>query len=482
MKKKSLGINAVLNVIKQVCGILFPLIVFPYVSRVLGTTNYGKYSFTLSVMSYFLMFSRLGISTYAIREGARIREDKEKITKFINELYSINVICALLAYICFIASLFFVEKFSNYRYLLLIQSFSIILTAAGSDWVNQIYEDYSYITARYILCQILSIVPIFLLVTTNNDYYVYTIIAVFASYGGNIFNLFYLNRRIKRSFTFNLNLKKHLKPILILFSSILAIEIYVNSDITMLGFLKSESDVGIYSAISKIYSIAKQLVNAITVVTIPRISAYLSEENHDRYKTLTNNILLILIALCIPSTIGLVFLSSDIISIINGAEYLRGGTALAVLSMAFPFSLISSYFVNAILIPNRREKYAFYSTSIAALINILLNFFFIPKWGLTGAAITTLISEAYVMVSAVYYSKGVFFYKLNKSDLPKLILGNIIVFLICWLSTNIQWVYLRILVTILASVVSYVCILFFTKISASKEIVEKIRTRFPNFK
>lgn len=461
MKVKSLGFNAILNIIKQVSAIVFPLLVFPYVSRVLGTTNYGKFSFTLSVVNYFLMLSKLGIATYAIREGARIKDKKEELNQLINELFSINVICTIISYVLFFYSLFFVEKFAEYRCLLLMQSLSIILTTIGSDWINQIYEDYLYITIRYIVCQLLAILVIFAFVKQSEDYYIYTFITVLASYGVNLLNLFYLRKRVKRRFTIAINWRKHIKPILILFSSIVAVEIYVNSDITMLGFLRNEDEVGIYSAISKIYNVAKRLFSAVTAVTIPRIVTYLSLNDKKKYKNLTKSIFRVLVLIGVPCSIGLSCLSKDIVLLVVGSEYLEGSESLAILCLAFTASLVSDFFVNAILITNRKEKYAFYSTFVAAIINIILNFFFIPKLGMKGAAIATLISEVYVMISSAYYSKGYFEFKFTSKHIVILIITNSIVFFTCFLCSFFNNLYIRLIFTIGISIFLYVLILSF---------------------
>ena len=95
MGKKSLGLNAFLNGIRSVLNLLFPLLTFPYVSRILGATGMGKYNFANSIVSYFLMIAALGINTYAVREGARIRDDRKKFSNFASQIFSYNVVSNL---------------------------------------------------------------------------------------------------------------------------------------------------------------------------------------------------------------------------------------------------------------------------------------------------------------------------------------------------------------------------------------------------
>ena len=79
MKEKSIKLNAVLNVMKTVLSLVFPLITFPYITRVLQVNAIGKYDFSVSVISYFSLIAALGITTYAVREGTKYRGDQEKI-------------------------------------------------------------------------------------------------------------------------------------------------------------------------------------------------------------------------------------------------------------------------------------------------------------------------------------------------------------------------------------------------------------------
>ena len=113
MKQKSLGLNAVLNGIKQCCSIIFPLITFPYISRVLGNDGYGKYSFSYSVTNYFILLAALGIYTYAIREGAKVRDDQKEVDKFCSQVFSINVCSAAISLLLLSIMVFCLPKFSG---------------------------------------------------------------------------------------------------------------------------------------------------------------------------------------------------------------------------------------------------------------------------------------------------------------------------------------------------------------------------------
>ena len=182
-KIRSVQFNFVMNAILTVSSIIFPMITFPYASRVLSVAGYGKVSFATSVLTYFAMFASLGIPNYGIRACARVRDDKVKLSRTAQELIIINLITSAITYAAFFASLFFVERFQQDKTLLIINSASIILNTLGVTWLYSALEQYSYITVRNILCKLLSIILMFIFVHNPSDYVVYGAIAMVASGG-----------------------------------------------------------------------------------------------------------------------------------------------------------------------------------------------------------------------------------------------------------------------------------------------------------
>ena len=98
IKVRSIRINTLLNIIKTLVVLAFPLITYPYVFRILGVEQMGIYSFTKSIVNYFALIASLGITNYAIREGARIRDDRKKFEEFSSQMFSINLISTFIGY------------------------------------------------------------------------------------------------------------------------------------------------------------------------------------------------------------------------------------------------------------------------------------------------------------------------------------------------------------------------------------------------
>ena len=195
-----------------------------------------------------------------------------------------------------------------------------------------------------------------------------------------------------------MNLKKHLKPIIIIFSSTIAITVYVNSDITILGWLSNDYTVGIYSVSVKVYSIIKQIISAMIVVALPGMSKLLQDGKTEEYHEKTNNFFNILFLLALPCTIGLYCLAPYIIKFIAGNEFLQATDSLKILSFSIIFSIFSSFVTYVMLLPAKNEKIHLIATFFSALENIALNFMLIPVFKEKAAALTTLLAEASVFI------------------------------------------------------------------------------------
>ena len=478
MKHRSLKINAILNGIKQCCTILFPLITFPYVSRVLGSEGYGKYSFAQSVTSYFVLIASLGINTYAIREGAKIREYEKEVTEFCSQVFSINVLSAVFSYICLIITLILSTKIGGYSPYILVQSIAIFMATIGTNWINSIYEDYLYLTIRYIAVQFIALICMFIFVKNPNDVIPYCIIALLATNGGDLINVFYVRKYIHVKFTFHIELKKHIIPMLILFANSVAITIYVSSDITMLGFFADDVTVGIYSFASKIYNILKQLVNAVIVVTLPRVS-YVIKNNKEKYEYYINMIFSAVNLILFPIAVGTFFMSDTMILIAGGMQYLSGGYALKILSVATLFAIYASIFTNCILIVNKQEDKCLKSTIISAIVNVALNFILIPLLGMIGAAITTVLAELVNCFMQISYSKDYFdWHKLPLKNSISCIIGGTTIAIVCICVNHfIIGAVLRMTLSITISSVLYLFILILFKNEIVIEAVNKIKAK-----
>lgn len=480
MKKKSIKLNAVLNSIKTLMNILFPLITTSYLSRVLGKDGYGMFNYSVSIVSYFMLIAGLGISTYGIREGAKVRENREKENKFSSEVFTLNILSTAIAYLFLFLLLIFSKGLLSYRTYILVISIIIVFTTLGADWINSIYEDFWYLTLRYIVVQMISIVLMLVLVRSKEDLLNYVLVYVFSQIGANIANIFYIRRYVKLRLALNKSIFVHLIPILVLFVTNIATTIYVNSDITVLGIIKGDASVGVYSVASKIYAGAKQIAIAGTVVTIPRLASYIGQKNTNGYTHLLDNILNLLFSVTIPLFTGLFMISPQVMMIIGGRSYTEGAVTLQILSLASIFSILAYFYAQCILIPNSREKYFLIATVIAAVVNIVGNFIVIPFWSHAGAALTTLISEFLSMIFCMHYSRGHHNSRLDRRAVLSTIASSIAVIVICGvLDIVISNYFVSAILAIIASAIAYFAIMTVMKnlyvVGIAESLIRKIK-------
>lgn len=469
---KSLKKNTVFNIIKTCSSILFPLITFPYVSRILLPDNVGKVNFAVSFVSYFALIASLGVQTYAIRECAAVSGEKQNLTNISSQIFSINLCMTIIAYFAMFITLIFARKLDSYKTLIIIQSTTILFTTLGADWLNSAMEDFKYITIRTMAFQLVSLIAMFSFVHNPDDYIKYAIINVVSSSGANIANIWYRKRYCDIHFTFNIEWKRHMVPISLLFVMMLSQTIFHNADITMLGLMWDDNQVGLYSTAHKITNLVSTIVQSVILVVIPRLSYYFANNDWNSANKLLRKLLLLNIGLGLPCVTGVIMLAKDITWIVGGDEFAGAAPVMQVLILAFMFSLIGGSFLgNAILIPTKNEKYYMIVCCITAVANVIINAILIPHLAAIGAAIATAFNGLIILLLLLFKVDK----RLKIERKMNIFLGPIIgcggICVCCFCAGYLPNLWLRVLVSIVSSVIVYVIILQLFKNDFVKEIL-----------
>ena len=403
MKRKPMSLNVLLNGIKTVLSLLFPLITFPYITRVLSPEGIGQANYASSIANYFILIGGLGIASYAIREGAKRSYQKEEFEAFTDEMWTVSLLSALFAYICLFVTLAFSVKFHDYRWLIALYSFQILSNALGMEWVLNIYEEYAYVTIRSVIFQILSLVLLFCFVKNPGDVYHYAVIQMISTVGIGLANHIYVRKKVTLKIVRSGKILTHLKPILLIFSTTLATTIYVNLDTTMLGWIWGDEQVGYYTAAAKLYNIVKSLINSVVTVYAVRLSSLYYQDKAEYHKTF-QEVFGLITGLTIPMAVGGTLLRNEIIVILGGREYLAATGSLAILLTSLIFATLGNLFGAGALLIAKKEKYMFAATLTGTFANMVLNYIFITGMKCTGAAIATLITE--IMVCTILAVKA----------------------------------------------------------------------------
>lgn len=468
--------NAFYSIIKSIFSIVFPLITFPYVSRILRPENIGKVNFGSSFVSYFALIATLGLTTYAIRECSKVREDRALLSRIASQLYSINICTTIVAYVLLAVTLIIFKNLSSYKYIIIVQSTSILLTTLGADWINLAMEDLKFITIRTVLFCFISLGLMLIFVKKPDDYIKYAIIAVLATGGANVVNIIYRKRYCKLSFLLHMDLKCHMKPILFLFVMNLSQRIFNNSDITMIGLIKGNYEVGIYSSAVKIRLIITQLVSSLLWVVMPKLSVCFSENNYEEISKTLSGVFNILVTLGFPCVVGSICLSKEIINIIAGADYQSASSVLIILMIGTIFDIIGGSFLgNMVLLPSGKERIYMRVCCLSTIVNLILNAFFIPLWGANGAAFTTIVSFFLVLVLLIHKRDKQIHLKNVWRTISISCVGCVVIFFVCLL---VKIVLSNIAVILITSIFFSVLAYFLTQILFKNDIAIEIISFF----
>lgn len=475
-KEKNIAGNVFFSVIKTLCTLAFPLITFSYSSHLLGVEGVGQVNFAKSIISYFTMFAMLGMNYYGTREAAKIRDKKDKLSKFVHEMLIINAITTMIAYFLLVVAVIAIPKFSEYTTLLFINSFSICLMGLGMEWLYQALEEYRYITIRVLGFQIVALILMLLTVTDKSQVNNYAIVLVLSTSGSYIFNFFHARKYIKFKKYKNYDIRKHVPSLLWLFALAVSIELYTVLDSTMLGIMKGDTSVGIYTAASKINKVIILLINSLGVVLIPRLSYYIGIGEFDKIQNLLKKSYNVVFMLSVPAGVGLFVLSKDIIYMFSGEGFHAAWLAMRIMTpivLFIPFSVVTN---QQTLMPMGKEKLILQSTFAGAITNIIGNSILIPIYAENGAAFATLISEFVVMVICYVNAKKCFNIKKIFDEYYKYWIAVIPIPFICAVMQHfIAKSLYRIILCGLFSSVSYFTVLWLLKNTTLYEVINRIK-------
>jgi O-antigen/teichoic acid export membrane protein len=475
---KSIKKNAFFAIVKDVANMLFPVIIFAYVSRKLNPDGIGQINFSNTYVNYFILLAGLGINRYGTRECARIKENKEKINEVASELLFINVCATVISFVIFGISLKLNKSVEPYLHTIYIYAVAIPLSAMSMEWIYQAMEEYEYITKRVLLFRVVGLLLTFVLVRDKSDLYKFAAIQVIANYGNYILNFVNARKYIKLKKIHLANLRRHLIPMLVLFSASLSSTLYSNIDVTMLGLMVDETAVGIYSAATKIVHMVSAVMISGILVFLPRMSLLVEKNNSEMVEDYQKKLFNIAYLVTIPCVCFVIVWSKSAIYLLAGKEFEEAGLILNLLSVVL-FTVVSkNLFENAVLLPNRRDNLVMLATVIGACFNILCNYILIPKFAVYGATIASVLSEMAVFC--------IYLYNLRCHAVIRGIFKNLIRYIICGLWIILCWMLLRrmlkseVLIAIVTSVIGgggYVGFLCLLKDTYLKYIIAEGITR-----
>lgn len=406
MKIRGIKTNYLLNVIRVFSTAIIGIVTMPYINKTLGAENLGKVEYVNAIINYFLLFSGLGIPMYGIREIAKVRDNVELRNRVVVELLLILAITTIVSYLFLFGVLYQLHFFNNYRELLLIMSSMIIITNIGAEWYFQGMEDQLYITVRFLVVRILALFLLFYFIRAASDYLFYAFILVLTLGGSNFFNLFYLYKAIDRETVRkkDLNLKRHLKPILSVFVAAISVNIYLQLDVFLIGSIAGDKYVGYYAVSNKLIRFVIIFITVIGAVLLPRLTYLFQNDKKEYFRYLKKAFNYILI-LSLPFSVLFYVFSENIIVLFAGKEYIPSILTMQILS---PLCIIVgvAYFLGyLVLYPQNKEIIYTKAVLFSAVFSLLVNYFMIKLYFQNGAACIAVVSELLAILMMFYLSK-----------------------------------------------------------------------------
>lgn len=404
---QSVKVNYILNLINTGTQMLFPLITFPYVCRVIEADGIGQINFFQSIISYISLFTCLGIPMYAIREIARDRSDVVQMNRTAMEILLLHSMLTLVGYAIVAILCLTVPQIQVNIPLFLILSLTIFFTAIGCEWFYQGIEDFKYITIRGLIIKTVSVVLLFIFVKSKTDLLYYGCYTVFGVLGGNIFNFFRLRKYIHReNIIFSeLHIKRHIKPVLKVFSFSVVTSIYLQLNTVLLGFLKNALTVGYFAAATKVMQMLLTMSACLGSVMMPRASHLIAENKEDEFNRLIQKSYDFTLAIALPMTIGLIFCAPSLITALCGVKFEHSILPSQIIAPIILMVAISNVFGIQVLFPKGKINIVTLCCGIGAVADLILNLCLIPFFSYIGTSIAYLGAEVATTVSMYFIGR-----------------------------------------------------------------------------
>lgn len=398
---RSVKVNYILNLINTGGQMLFPLITFPYACRVIGVGGIGQVDFFSSIVSYISLFTCLGIPLYAIREIARDRDDVVRMNRTAVEILLLHTMLTVVGYVAVAVLCLTVPQIQADTGLFLVLSLTILFTAIGCEWFYQGIEDFLYVTIRGLIVKVVSVVLLFLMVKTRDDLILYGWYTVIGVLGGNLFNFFRLRKYIHRENIIfsHLNLRRHLAPVLKVFSFNVITSIFLQLNPVMLGFMKDALAVGYFTAATRVLTMILKLPAVLGSVMTPRMSNLVAENKQEEFRRYAQKSFDFTLAVCLPLSVGLVITAPCVIRVLCGEEFMPAVLCSQIIAPVVLMSGISNLFGMQVLYPIGKINIVILCCLIGAVTDLILGIVLIPGLSYEGTAIAYLGAETTITVS-----------------------------------------------------------------------------------
>lgn len=475
MGKQSVKKNYIYNLIYQVLAIILPLVTTPYISRVLGVENIGIYSYTFSIVTYFIIFGNLGVSMYGQREIAYLQDDIYNRSKIFWEIEIVKLIFTMLSGLMYICFFVFGDQYNIY-YLLL--TLYLVSTAIEVVWFFQGIEDFKSTVIRNIIVRLLCVVGVFVFVKDSDDLWIYILIYSLSELVGNILLWKKVPENLVKIKFKELNIIKHIKPTFVLFIPQISLQIYSIIDRTMLGsMITDKSEVGFYEQAQKIIKLMIAIVSSMGTVMSSRISNIFKKGDKEKLDYYMEKTIIFTIFISLPLSLGTIIIANKFVPIFFGEGYESVITILRLIAIIIVLTGMTNLLGTQYLVVTKQERKYSFSVIIGTIINVLLNILLIPLYGSVGASITTIIGQVVILYIQFLITKNEINYFAILKKSYKYVFASFLMLIIglildLFLKNNIYSLFIMIII----SFIVYTFTLLLLKADIMIEIINYIKS------
>lgn len=462
---RSIKINYIYSTFYQILSIILPLATTPYISRVLSVDNIGEYSFTGSIVSYFVLISSFSFQTYGQREVAYRKNDKEDISRLFLEVQIKKLLFTLVSYILFV---FFWRSTGRYKEMYLIQSISIVASFFDITYLLQGLEQFKLTVIRNTVVKLFGFVLILTLVKKPTDIYMYTIIQTGTTLLGNLSLWLYLPRFVSVKYFRIGKISNDLIELFQLFIPVLSIQLYYTIDKTMLGMSSNGmAENGYYEQAIKIIRLCQSMMGAMGGVLLSSVPRMLVKADKNTVKDTINQAIRLNLFIAAPITMGLIGIADVMVPWFLGINYEKSVTLICLFAPMTILSAVSMIIGNGILLPLRRQNCLTMATFGAMIFNVIFNTILIPQFGASGAAVASVGSEIVTLTIQYFFAKDyvdlLFVVKNMLKYLGAALMMYICISVIKSLLRNYMGMFATTLVLIIVGIIVYFLIMIFIK-------------------
>lgn len=403
---KSVKKNFAYNLLLTLSKYLFPLITYPYVSRVLGVSNIGICNFVDSLIDYFVLFSTLGVGSFGVREIARCKGDLERRNKTFSSLMAINFVGTVIAVVVLVLCTLYVPSLQVYRDFLWVGLVKLFFSLFLIEWLFEGLQEFKYITLRTIAVRFLYVVGVFAFIRSPDDAIIYYALTVGSVFVNALWNWNY-SKKFRTFSLSQVSFRIFILPVLVFGYYRMLTYMYTSFNMVFLGFCSGDKEVGYFATATKMYSILMGVFTAFTNVMVPKVSELLSDGNREKIQKIADDTFNILTIVSLPIIIACLFCADEIIFIIAGNGY--EGAILPFKIVIFLLLIIGmeQIVIQQFLMASTSNKSIFIVSSVGAVIGILGNIVLTTRLGAVGSAVSWGLSELSVLAVGMYLVKKI---------------------------------------------------------------------------